>query len=172
MKTIINNYTFNHTSKKITFSDYSSILLSNILTVINVTAGIIIYLPNKSSIGGSVIGNDLTLNYDTTQMNDSDSLLIYYDDPGKAALEDVVNEISNKDLMIAIKNLLIAIANPSYVDKSVNAIRNQVQSGTITTVSTVSALTNVSQIDSIQGRLLMMNSNVNAWANSQRRTIS
>ena len=32
--------------------------------------------------------------------------------------------------------------------------------------------TSLVNIDSMQGRLLMMNSNINAWSNSQRRTIS
>ncbi len=74
---------------------------------------------------------------------------------------------SSNSLSIDLNNLLsffkimfYQIYNPPYIDKTVNQIRAQV-TGTLTTVTTVTGLTN---IDSIQGRLLMMNSNANAWA--------
>lgn len=52
------------------------------------------------------------------------------------------NFVVNTELIPMLRSILIAIANPSYVDKSANAIRNQIQSGTVTTVSTVTGLTN------------------------------
>ena len=76
------------------------------------------------------------------------------------------SDIQNNELINVLRNILNAIANPSYVDKSANAIRNQVQSGTVTTV------TGLTNIDSYQGKLLMINSNINAWANCCRSRIS
>lgn len=52
------------------------------------------------------------------------------------------NDIQMSEVIPMLRTILNAIANPSYVDKSANAIRNQVQSGTVTTVSTVTTLTN------------------------------
>lgn len=83
---------------------------------------------------------------------------------------DILVELQNNmnEINIAIKNLYIAIANPSYVDKSANAIRNQVQSGTVTTVTTVTGLTN---IDSYQGKTLVVGQNIAAWASVVRGRI-
>jgi hypothetical protein len=78
-------------------------------------------------------------------------------------------DIQLGELIPVMRNIFQAIANPSYVDKSANAIRNQVQSGTITTVTTVTGLTN---IDSYQGKLLIINQNISAWANNVRARIS
>lgn len=78
MKILINNYTFNASSKTVTFTDYSSITLDNIYAVINVTQNIIIYNPTISSLGGTVSTNVLTLTYNTASMSNSDKLMIIY----------------------------------------------------------------------------------------------
>lgn len=80
MKTLISSYTFNAASKTITFTGYGSISLNRVLTVFNQTAGIEIYRLGSTTLGGSVATNVLTLTYNTAAMNNSDSLLIYYDD--------------------------------------------------------------------------------------------
>lgn len=80
MKILITNYSFNRTAKTITFNDYSSINKENILAVINTTSAVTIYRPDVLTIGGAVSTNVLTLTYDTSAMNDTDDLLIYYDD--------------------------------------------------------------------------------------------
>lgn len=79
MKTKINNYSFHASTKTITFGDYAAIELERVLLITNVIDNIIIYnfaVPNN---GGSVSGNVLTLDYDTTGMSDSDKLQIFYD---------------------------------------------------------------------------------------------
>ena len=168
MKIKIENYTFNKSTKQITFSDYASIRLDAILLITNATDSTIIFNFADPTKGGTISGNILTLSYDTSSMDNNDKLLIYYDDSTKAELDTIGDEISNKDLMIAIKNLLWMIANPTYIDKTANQIRSQVTGSVTATVSSTSLV----NIDSMQGRLLMMNSNINAWSNSQRRTIS
>ena len=80
MKTKIQSYSFNKATKQVTFSDYSTIYLDKILLIVNVTANIIIYNFSDSTKGGTVATNVLTLTYDTSSMNNTDKLLIYYDD--------------------------------------------------------------------------------------------
>jgi len=83
-------------------------------------------------------------------------------------------DVQLSELTAVLRSILLAIANPSYVDKSANQMRAQVvvSSGTVTTVGTVTTITNLPVIDSYQGRLLMLGANLNAWANVQRRTIT
>lgn len=81
MKILITNYSFNKTAKTITFNDYASIDKENILAVINTTSAVTIYRPDILTVGGTVATNVLTLTYDTSAMNNTDDLLIYYDDP-------------------------------------------------------------------------------------------
>jgi hypothetical protein len=81
MKKLISNYSFNAASKTVTFSDYGSISLENVLLVTNVTSNTIIYNFAQASKGGTVSGNVLTLTYNTTSMSNGDKLQIYYDDP-------------------------------------------------------------------------------------------
>lgn len=79
-------------------------------------------------------------------------------------------EIGN-DFLAWFKQAMNRIIYPPWFDRSANAIRNQVQSGTITTVSTVTTVTTVTgltNIDSYQGKLLIINQNISAWANLVR----
>jgi hypothetical protein len=87
MKKIIENYTFNPTEKTITFNDYDFIFLERVLLITNVTRNEIIYSFADPSKGGSVSGNVLTLNYDTSDMDDTDKLQIWYEDVELPALE-------------------------------------------------------------------------------------
>lgn len=80
MKIQVINYRFNKTNKTVQFLDYGKIRLEGVLAIINVTAGIIIYNCADPAAGGSVIDNTLTLEYDTSSMNDDDKLYIVYDD--------------------------------------------------------------------------------------------
>lgn len=49
----------------------------NILMVFNTTRNEVIYQFNNPSLGGTVSGNILNLNYDTSSMSNDDELLIY-----------------------------------------------------------------------------------------------
>jgi hypothetical protein len=87
MKKIIENYTFNPTNKEIIFNDYDTIELERVLLITNVTRNEIIYSFADPSKGGSVRGNVLTLNYDTSDMDETDKLQIWYEDVELPALE-------------------------------------------------------------------------------------
>lgn len=75
------NYTFNAVAKTITFSSYASILLDSIYAVVNCTTNQIAYNPTVVGFGGTVATNVLTLAASTAGMNNTDKLLILYDDP-------------------------------------------------------------------------------------------
>lgn len=83
---------------------------------------------------------------------------------------EVIDEISNKDIMIALKALLLAVANPSYVDKSVNQIR-AVVTGTVTSSTTV-AVSDIALKGTLQPRVEVLSNNLGAWSNVVRNKIS
>ena len=78
MKKRITSYTFDASAKTITFGFTPQIEGFSVIT--NVTDNIIIYNFAKSSLGGTLTGSVLTLQYDTTSMSDTDKLMILYDD--------------------------------------------------------------------------------------------
>lgn len=84
MKKLIANYSFNKTAKTVTFSDYATISLARVLLITNVNTGAILYNFADPASGGTIAGNVLTLEYDTSSMSNSDALQIYYDDADAA----------------------------------------------------------------------------------------
>lgn len=83
-------YSFSPSTKQITISGLrTSLALEQFLLITNVTTNTIIYSFQNSSLGGLVSNNILTLDYDTTLMNSTDSLQIFVDIPDPNA--DVVH---------------------------------------------------------------------------------
>ena len=80
MKKKISNYTFNPMTKSIILSDYESLTIDAILIITNLATNTIIYNFAQASLGGSLTGNILTLNYNTTAMHSTDVLQIWIDD--------------------------------------------------------------------------------------------
>jgi hypothetical protein len=72
------DYSFNKATKQITFSGaFAGLETANITLVCNLTAGnLMIYQFNKAGYGGELSADVLTLDYDTTTMNNTDELLI------------------------------------------------------------------------------------------------
>lgn len=80
MKQILTNYTFDKTAKTITFPDYTTIDLARISAITHLPTGTFIYILNGGATnGGSISGNVLTLNYDTTSFSDSDTLRVDFE---------------------------------------------------------------------------------------------
>ena len=122
MKIKVSNYSFNASTKEITFFDYTNISLDCVLIITNVTDNLIIYNFADPTKGGTVISNRLTLTYDTSLMDNNDPLLIYYDDPDstteviegnvskaqtvdnslKILFEDVLNELKDINIQLSI----------------------------------------------------------------------
>lgn len=97
----IKNYTFDAVAKTITFSDYSAIRLDSVRVIANVTAGIIIYTFTDPNLGGNVLNNVLSLDYDTSAMNNGDALQIIYNNDEIKATE------ANQELMLIDNATLI-----------------------------------------------------------------
>jgi len=74
MKKIVRDYTFNAAAQTVTANDFTS--LKKIALITNVTTNDIIYNFAGTGKGGSIAGNVLTLDFDTTAMSDSDELRI------------------------------------------------------------------------------------------------
>jgi hypothetical protein len=85
MKKLITNYSFNAATRQVAFTDYSSVDLDGVLLITNVTDNVIIYNFSDPAFGGSVLGNVLTLTYNTANMSNSDALQIFYDDGAEPA---------------------------------------------------------------------------------------
>lgn len=81
MKKKIDNYIFVPSEKKIIFPDFEEIDLTSILLIVNVNRSEVIYNFADPERSGTVSGNTLNLVYDTTQMDETDGLLIYYETP-------------------------------------------------------------------------------------------
>lgn len=106
MRIRVPNYTFNKTAKTITFTDYVSITLESVLLITNVTDGITIYQFNEPTLGGTVASNVLTLEYDTSAMDNADDLQIWYDDPN-ATQEVSATNLDIRDLSQASDSVAI-----------------------------------------------------------------
>jgi hypothetical protein len=164
MKTQILNYTFDKAARTVTFNDYKSIRLDSILLITNVTDGLIVYNFADSSKGGSVSGNVLSLAFDTTGMDNSDKLQIFYDD---------LNTVTYGDFVDMLKQLILIMANPSTTDKTLNQIRTAPQSlPTLATCSTVTTVNTLANVDGYQGKMVPMGINTIAWRESVRNLIS
>jgi hypothetical protein len=136
--------------------------VKRLVAVINVTRNVVICAPGLSGAGiASVSNNIVTLEYDTSLQNASDTLQVIYD--AGAGQSD--------NLLSRILQMLLA---PLGYDKSSQRYRQTaiIESGTVTTVTTVTTLTNLSTIDTLQGRILVRGVNDSAWANCVRSRIT
>lgn len=81
MKLRLTNATFDASAKQITHPSFSDIGLSGIQFIVNVTHKVVIYGFLETSKGGSLAGDTLTLDYDTSlAMADTDDIMIYVED--------------------------------------------------------------------------------------------
>jgi hypothetical protein len=98
MKQLITNYTFNKTAKTIKFDDFNIIELESLLMITNISNvnKPVLYQFNNPELTATVTGNTLTLSYDTSSMNNSDVLQIFYDEiiDNKILLTSTITGIS------------------------------------------------------------------------------
>lgn len=116
MKTKIDNYTFDKTAKTVTFTDYTTIRLDSILLITNVTDNVIVYNFADPSLGGTVTNNVLTLTYDTSSMDNTDKLQIFYEADNTLATS--ANQTTLESLIETLQELsarlmvLASMSNP------------------------------------------------------------
>lgn len=146
MKTQITNYTFDASEKKITFSDYTTIRLDSVLLITNVTDNVIIYNFADSTKGGTVATNVLTLTYNTATMDDTDKLMIYYDDsdvvPATTHLQETLYSLTEtiQELIQRLAPLGGAMANTAQLRAVVTGAVTATGGGYITSAQEVAAL--------------------------------
>lgn len=129
MKRLIENYTFNPTTKQIIIIDSENIPQEKLLLITNMTDGIIIYNFADNNARGSIQGNIITLNYDTTSMSDTDKLQIWVED--------------TNPLMVSLCNCLNVVKHA--VGKLSFDTSNQLRAtvgGSLSSVTTVTTVTN------------------------------
>lgn len=110
MKTLITNYTFDASAQTVTLVDYNPVSLASVLLITNVTDNIIIYNFADPAAGGIVSGSIITLDYNTTAMDDSDKLMIYYDDTSISAA--TAEQQENISALIETLNSLVNVLSP------------------------------------------------------------
>jgi hypothetical protein len=161
MKKLITEYTFDPVTKQITLPQ--AYALSQLLLVTNTTSNTIIYNFANPALGGSMSGKILTLNVNTAGMSSTDALQIFVDDASVPATEDTQGTMAG-----LLQRILGMLTAPVGYDKAQarSRVTAVVESGTVTTVS------NVSQIDAIPARPLVLGINTTAWTLSVRERIS
>jgi hypothetical protein len=71
-------YSFDASLKQVTLSGVTTVSIEQFLLIVNLTTQDIIYSPVKAGKGGTVTGSVITLDFDTTAMNDADELQIHF----------------------------------------------------------------------------------------------
>jgi len=145
---------FNPTIKTIVFSDYTNIKLDDIILITDVTTGTIIYNFAASNLTGSVLGNILTLNYDTTSLVNSTQLSIYYDD-------NTTNQSTDESIILLRR--LVKISDTLAVQDSVQRQRVVVEG--------LSGFANISNIGNVDARFQFIDLARTAYATGIRAKI-
>ena len=143
MKKLITNYSFNAATRQIAFTDYSSVDLDGMLFITNVTDNIIIYNFSDPAFGGSVLGNVLTLTYNTTGMSNGDALQIFYDDGASPASDATATALL--DVAGTLKRISKNMESLQVVDA------NQRQRVAVETVPTVANVTTLGSVNTFAG---------------------
>ena len=131
MKKLLTNYNFNAASKTITFEE--NVVLEQLLLITNVTRNTIIY--NFASSGGTLVGNVLTLSFNTTAMQNTDALQIFIDVPDVdfAALTELL-----QDGLVEIVRQLQAIKNDGGMADTAGRVRVAVETAATVPISITS----------------------------------
>lgn len=192
MKQIITTgITFDASAQEVTFNitgiDEVPITfdIRRLLAIIN--GDTIIYATATPTKGyTALLSNVLTLEYDTTAMNDNDPIQVIYDIPVNPATED--RQIVSNELMTELvdalnandanSRMLLQLLKPLGIITTANGrIEVNIAAGTITTVGTVTTVTtvgtvttvtNLTNIGGLSGFELQYNTARNAFANAVR----
>ena len=160
MKIKLDNYTFNPVAKTVTFTDYASLDLSDVILITNVTDGTIIFNFASPNLVGSVAANVLTLNYDTTAMSSTDKLAIYLDD----------SNTPSTDESIILLRRMVKLMEPLAVQDSQQ--RQKVNVETIANMNVLNQTTNLLQFAGVDIRYQFIDQARNAYANGIRANIT
>lgn len=90
MKVLVTNYTFNAIAKTVTFNSYSTLELNRLLLITNATRNTIIYNFASPALGGVVTGNIIRLTADTSTMQNTDKLQIFYENEDSPVSDEAI----------------------------------------------------------------------------------
>lgn len=172
-KTTVREYVFDPVSKTVTLLNLKEQLkLEQILWVTNVTANVVLYNAIDAALGGVISDNILTLDYNTAAMNSADSLQIYID--SSIAEQTYLTELLENGIA-EIVHQLQAIRNDGGMADPAGRVRVAVESGSIAvssgTITTVTTATNVSNIGGYSA-ILAQTQMTNAGAQNLRSRIT
>lgn len=179
MKTLIDDYTFNPSNRTITINEFTSLKLEQLLLITNTTANVIIYNFADKSLSATILGNVITLNYDTTTMSNLDAIQIFIDTPNTDFVG--LNELLT-DGISEIVHQLQSLRNDGGMADVSGRVRCNVETGsmnigtattvtTVTGVTTVGTVTNMSQAGGMALQQSVVGLTNNSW-NSKRNNIT
>jgi hypothetical protein len=167
MKQRLTSYTFDASAKTVLAGQFSDVGLAGIQLIVNVTDQVIIYNFADSAKGGTLSTDTLTLEYDTTTMDDADELMILVEDGvqtvavtsatlATAAKQDtIIGHVDGIETLIGTTNSTL-----TTIDGRVDGIEALI--GT-----TNSSLTTIDgRVDGIEGLLTTISGNVDGLETS------
>lgn len=122
MKTLLKptQYTFNKTARTVTFIGVSP-TIEQILVITNIESNVMIYNFALTSVGGTLAGQVLTLDYNTTSMANTDHLQVWVDldiaqvvDPVGSTTSTAI--IDTHDTVQLLKRILKVLESNATVD--------------------------------------------------------
>lgn len=116
MKIQIKSYTFDPVAGTVEFNEFEEIRLDGLLLITNVTDNKIIYNFANPALGGSVTGNVLTLNLDTSLMSVEDSLQVFYEDGIVNPTLNETTEKFNEDVIWLLRRMVKMLESGTVVD--------------------------------------------------------
>ena len=172
MRKQIKNYIFSASTGTITILDSVSLTLKDITLITNVTRGVTLFQFNNTELKATMNNNTITIvDCDTTQMLDGDELKINVDDETSNLTNTNAVISTIYELLKCVKQLIVSVARPSWFDPSQNRLRQTtiIEGGTVSTCNTLS---NISNMNSYQAHLPVVNQNVASWYLGCRSRIS
>jgi hypothetical protein len=116
MKTRVYSNSLNTATKQVTLSNYTTVSLEAILSIINVTTGTLLYEIEESSLIATVSGNVITLNSSVSMsgMNNTDKISVIYWDQDTID-NDVLPSVVRPEILGG-KAVTSSTYNPGYTD--------------------------------------------------------
>lgn len=151
MKKLVNNYTFVPSTRQILINDNLFDSLEQLLLITDVSTNTVIYNFADPNLGGSIDGNTITLDYNTTSLSGTDALQIFIDvDDGSRV--DLVALLQSG--LAEIVHQLQSIRNDGGMADAAGRVRIAIESGNvgISSNQTVATVTTVSNVASIGGQ--------------------
>lgn len=150
MRKRITSYTFDASEKTVTLTGLT-VSQEGVLIIYNTTDNIELYNFAISTNSITVTGSVITLSYNTTSMDDTDDILIIYDD-GATALTDTelrtsdVNTYDEGSYELLIR-VLEQVSIPIWYSPTANALMvSQAGTWTISTLNTVTTVTGITNV--------------------------